>query len=148
MSSFELIDYENIRAANGARYLGFGRFAGIVGCYNTLNLFLLQNNFKHLARAYKINDYERIKNNLSEVRFPNFKFLVTGDGRVNKCVQEILKYTNIKQVSKEEFLKSNFEYPVYCNLETNDYVILKNKKPFELKHNIEFPREYESQTYE
>ena len=144
----KLIDYENIRAANGARYLGFGRFAGIVGCYNTLNLFLSQNNFQPLARAYKINDYERIKNNLSEVRFPNFKLLVTGDGRVNNGVQELLKYTNIKQVSHEEFLKSNFEYPVYCNLETKDYVIHKNKKPFQLKHFIEYPREYESQTYE
>ncbi|MDC0060695.1 hypothetical protein OAJ19_03140, partial [Pelagibacteraceae bacterium] len=144
----KLIDYENIRAANGARYLGFGRFAGIVGCYNTLNLFLSQNNFQPLARAYKINDYERIKNNLSEVRFPNFKLLVTGDGRVNQGVQEILKYTNIKQVSKEEFLKSNFEYPIYCNLETKDYVIHETKKPFELKHFIKFPREYESKTYE
>ena len=142
------IDYENLRSKVGARYLGFGRFAGIVGCYNTLNLFLSQNNFQPLARAYKINDYERIKNNLSEVRFPNFKLLVTGDGRVNNGVQELLKYTNIKQVSDEEFLKSNFEYPVYCNLETKDYVIHKNKKPFELKHFIEFPSEYESQTYE
>ena len=144
----KLIDYENIRDKNGTRYLGFGRFAGIVGCYNTLNLFLSQNNFQPLARAYKINDYERIKNNLSEVRFPNFKLLVTGDGRVNNGVQELLKYTNIKQVSDEEFLTSNFEYPVYCNLETKDYVIHKNKKPFELKHFIEFPKEYESQTYE
>ena len=144
----KLIDYENIRDKNGTRYLGFGRFAGIVGCYNTLNLFLSQNNFQTLARAYKINDYERIKNNLSEVRFPNFKLLVTGDGRVNNGVQELLKYTNIKQVSDKEFLKSNFEYPVYCNLETKDYVIHKNQKPFELKHFIEFPREYESQTYE
>ena len=143
-----LIDYENIRDKNMSRYLGFGRFAGIVGCYNTLNLFLSQNNFQPLARAYKINDYERIKNNLSEVRFPNFKLLVTGDGRVNKGVQEILKYTNIKQVSKAEFLKSNFDYPIYCNLETKDYVIHQTKKPFELKHFIKFPREYKSNTYE
>ena len=37
-----LIDYENIRdeSKNAYRYLGFGRFAGIVGCYNTLNLCL------------------------------------------------------------------------------------------------------------
>ena len=37
-----LIDYENIREVSGEgyRYLGFGRFAGIVGCYNTLNLYL------------------------------------------------------------------------------------------------------------
>lgn len=144
----KLIDYENIRAANGARYLGFGRFAGVVGCYNTLNLFLSQNNFQPLARAYKINNYEKIKNNLSKVRFPNFKLLVTGDGRVNNGVQEILKCTNIKKVSDEDFLKKNFEYPVYCNLETKDYVIHKNKKAFELKHFIEFPKEYESRTFD
>ena len=76
-----------------------------MGCYNTLNLFLSQNNFQPLARAYKINDYERIKNNLSEVRFPKFKLLITGDGRVNSGVQEILKYTNINQVSFKEFLE-------------------------------------------
>ena len=85
----KLIDYENIRAANGSRYLGFGRFAGIVGCYNTLNLFLLQNNFQPLARAFKINNYERLIKNLSEVRFPNFKMLITGDGRANRGVQEL-----------------------------------------------------------
>ena len=103
--NIKLIDYENIRAANGSRYLGFGRFAGIVGCYNTLNLFLLQNDFQPLARAHKINDYERIIKNLSEVRFPNFKLLVTGDGRVNSGVQEVLKFTNIKKVSPKEFLE-------------------------------------------
>ena len=145
--NIKLIDYENIRAANGSRYLGFGRFAGIVGCYNTLNLFLLQNNFQPLARAYKINDYERIIKNLSEVRFPNFKLLVTGDGRVNKGVQEVLKFTNIKKVSTKEFLEKNFENPVYCNLDTKDYVTHKSKKPFELKHFIEFPKEYEATTF-
>ena len=146
--NIKLIDYENIRAANGSRYLGFGRFAGIVGCYNTLNLFLLQNNFQPLARAYKINDYERIIKNLSEVHFPNFKLLVTGDGRVNKGVQEVLKFTNIKKVSTKEFLEKNFENPVYCNLDTKDYVTHKSKKPFELKHFIEFPKEYEATTFE
>ena len=37
-----LIDYENIRETSGKgyRYLGFGRFAGIVGFYNTLNLYI------------------------------------------------------------------------------------------------------------
>ena len=54
-----LIDYENIRGKNGTRCLGFGRFAGIVGCYNTLNLFLKVLGKQSLASAYKINDYER-----------------------------------------------------------------------------------------
>ena len=37
-----LIDYENVREASGEgyRYLGFGRFAGVIGTYNTLNLYL------------------------------------------------------------------------------------------------------------
>ena len=146
--NIKLIDYENIRDASGSRYLGFGRFAGIVGCYNTLNLYLLQNKFQPLARAYKINNYERIIKNLSEIYFPKFKLLVTGDGRVNKGVQEVLKFTNIKKVSKKEFLERDFENPVYCNLDTKDYVAHKSKKPFDLKHFIEFPKEYESTTFD
>tara|TARA_B100001250_G_scaffold283883_1_gene245929 strand:+ start:636 stop:1874 length:1239 start_codon:yes stop_codon:yes gene_type:complete len=146
--NIKLIDYENIRDTNGSRYLGFGRFAGIVGCYNTLNLYLLQNKFQPLARAYKINNYERIIKNLSEIYFPKFKLLVTGDGRVNKGVQEVLKFTNIKKVSKKEFLERDFENPVYCNLDTKDYVAHKSKKPFDLKHFIEFPKEYESTTFD
>ena len=146
--NIKLIDYENIRDANGSRYLGFGRFAGIVGCYNTLNLYLLQNKFQPLARAYKINNYERIIKNLSEIYFPKFKLLITGDGRVNKGVQEVLKFTNIKKVSKKEFLEKDFENPVYCNLDTKDYVSHKSKKPFDLKHFIEFPKEYESTTFD
>ena len=50
--------------------------------------------------------------------------MVTGDGRVNKGVQEILNFTNIKKVSKKEFLEKNFENPVYCNLDTKDYATL------------------------
>ena len=144
----KLIDYENIRAANGSRYLGFGRFAGIVGCYNTLNLFLLQNNFQPLARAFKINNYERLIKNLSEVRFPNFKMLITGDGRVNRGVQEVLKYTNVKKITPEDYLDNKFDYPVFCNLDTKDYVIHNENKKFELEHFINYPREYQSKTFE
>ena len=59
-----LIDYENIREVSGKgyRYLGFGRFAGIVGCYNTLNLYLKLQKEKSLPRAFEINSYEKIKN--------------------------------------------------------------------------------------
>ena len=42
-----LIDYENLRenSGEGFRYLGFGRFAGIIGTYNTLNLYLQLHQF-------------------------------------------------------------------------------------------------------
>jgi len=140
----KLIDYENIRDSKGSRYLGFGRFAGIVGCFNTLNLYLSYNKFISLGRAYKINNYERLKNNLSNVIFPKFKLLITGDGRVAKGALELLKQTNIIQVSKHEYLNTEIDKPVFCNLETCDYISHPDKNNFDLAHFINNPKEYAS----
>ena len=140
----KLIDYENIRDNKGSRYLGFGRFAGIVGCFNTLNLYLSYNKFISLGRAYKINNYERLKNNLRNVIFPKFKLLITGDGRVAKGALELLKQTNITQVSKDEYLNAEIDKPVFCNLETCDYILHPDKKNFDLTHFINYPKEYAS----
>ena len=140
----KLIDYENIRDKNSSRYLGFGRFAGIVGCYNTLNLCLELFNKQPLARAHRINSYERLISNLKNLYFPNMKVLVTGDGRVAKGVIEVLRQTNIKEVSKEKFQNDNFDNPVFCNLETKDYVVSNLNKEFDLNHFIKYPKEYKS----
>ena len=140
----KLIDYENIRDKNSSRYLGFGRFAGIVGCYNTLNLCLELFNKQPLARAHRINSYERLISNLKNLYFPYMKILVTGDGRVAKGVVEVLKQTNIKEVSKEKFKIDNFDNPVFCNLQTKDYVESNLNKKFDLNHFIKNPKEYKS----
>ena len=140
----KLIDYENIRDKNSSRYLGFGRFAGIVGCYNTLNLCLENYNKQSLARAHRINNYQRLIDNLKNLYFPKMHILITGDGRVAKGVIEVLKQTNIKEVSKEIFKNNNFDYPVFCNLETKDYVESNLNKEFDLNHFIQYPKEYKS----
>ena len=140
----KLIDYENIREKNGNRCLGFGRFAGIVGCYNTLNLFLKVLGKQSLASAYKINDYERLVLNFKNLYFPKAKVLVTGDGRVSKGVIELLNQTNIKEVSKKDFLEKKFDDPIFCNLDTKDYVINNSSTNFNLEHFIKNPREYSS----
>ena len=139
-----LIDYENIRGKNGTRCLGFGRFAGIVGCYNTLNLFLKVLGKQSLASAYKINDYERLVLNLKNLYFPKTKILVTGDGRVAKGVIELLNQTNIKAVSKKDFLEKKFDQPIFCNLETKDYVTNNSSTNFSLEHFINNPQDYSS----
>ena len=139
-----LIDYENIRGKNGTRCLGFGRFAGIVGCYNTLNLLLKVLGKQSLASAYKINDYERLVLNLKNLYFPKTKILVTGDGRVAKGVIELLNLTNIKAVSKKDFLKKKFDQPIFCNLETKDYVTNNSSTNFNLEHFIDNPQDYSS----
>ena len=139
-----LIDYENIRGRNGTRCLGFGRFAGIVGCYNTLNLLLIVLGKQSLASAYKINDYERLVLNLKNLYFPKTKILVTGDGRVAKGVIELLNQTNIKAVSKKDFLEKKFDQPIFCNLETKDYVTNNSSTNFNLEHFINNPQDYSS----
>ena len=139
-----LIDYENIRGKNGTRCLGFGRFAGIVGCYNTLNLLLKVLGKQSLASAYKINDYERLVLNLKNLYFPKTKILVTGDGRVAKGVIELLNQTNIKAVSKKDFLEKKFDQPIFCNLETKDYVTNNSSTNFNLKDFIDNPQDYSS----
>ena len=139
-----LIDYENIRGKNGTRCLGFGRFAGIVGCYNTLNLLLKVLGKQSLASAYKINDYERLVLNLKNLYFPKTKILVTGDGRVAKGVIELLNLTNIKAVSKKDFLEKKFDQPIFCNLETKDYVTNNSYTNFSLEHFINNPQDYSS----
>ena len=140
----KLIDYENIRGKNGTRCLGFGRFAGIVGCYNTLNLLLKVLGKQSLASAYKINDYERLVLNLKNLYFPKTKILVTGDGRVAKGVIELLNLTNIKAVSKKDFLEKKFDQPIFCNLETKDYVTNNSSTNFNLEHFINNPQDYSS----
>ena len=139
-----LIDYENIRGKNGTRCLGFGRFAGIVGCYNTLNLLLRVIGKQSLASAYKIDDYERLVLNLKNLYFPKTKILVTGDGRVAKGVIELLNQTNIKAVSKKDFLEKKFDQPIFCNLETKDYVTNNSSTNFNLEHFINNPQDYSS----
>ncbi len=139
-----LIDYENIRGKNGTRCLGFGRFAGIVGCYNTLNLLLRVLGKQSLASAYKIDDYERLVLNLKNLYFPKTKILVTGDGRVAKGVIELLNQTNIKAVSKKDFLEKKFDQPIFCNLETKDYVTNNSSTSFNLEHFINNPQDYSS----
>ncbi len=139
-----LIDYENIRSKSGTRFLGFGRFAGIIGCYNTLNLLLKVLGKQPLASAYKINDYKRLALSLKNLYFPKTTILVTGDGRVAKGVIELLNQTNIKAVSKKDFLEKKFDQPIFCNLETKDYITNNSSTNFNIEHFIDNPQDYSS----
>jgi len=105
-----LIDYENIREVSGKgyRYLGFGRFAGIVGCYNTLSLYLKLQKETSLPRAFEINSYGKIKKLLGKQNFNNLKILQTGRGNVSKGSMEVLKHANIKQVSINDYLNKKY----------------------------------------
>ena len=141
-----LIDYENIReiSGKGYRYLGFGRFAGIVGCYNTLNLYLKLQKETSLPRAFEINNYEKIKELLSKQNFNNLKILQTGRGNVAKGSMEVLKHANIKQVSINDYLNKKYNEGVFCNISTREYVERNDGKDYSVQDFTSNPHEYKS----
>ena len=125
-----LIDYENIREVSGEgyRYLGFGRFAGIVGAYNTLNLYLKLYNKKPLSRVYEINNYKEIKKLISKQNFNKIKILLTGSGRASKGAIELLKHANIKEVSINNYLNKKYNEAIFTNISAKEHVEKKDGK--------------------
>ncbi len=141
-----LIDYENVREVSGKgyRYLGFGRFAGIIGTYNTLNLYLKLYKQQTLLRAFEINNYEKIKKQISKQNFNKIKILLTGSGRASKGAMEMLKYANIKQVSINDYLNKKYNEAIFSNISTSKHVERKDGKTSSYKDFILNPHEYTS----
>jgi len=141
-----LIDYENIRdeSKNAYRYLGFGRFAGIVGCYNTLSLYLKLQKKQLLPRAFEINSYKKIQELLSKQNFNKLKILQTGKGNVAKGSMEILKHSNIKQISLNDYLNKNYDEAVFCNISLREHVERNDGKDSSYQDFMLNPQEYKA----
>ena len=137
-----LIDYENIRDDLSRRYLGFGRFAGIVGCYNSLNLYLETLGQKPMPRAHELNSYEKLKDNIGKRDFGNARIIITGDGRVARGSLEFLEFANIQKVLPDEYLQNNNSSAIFCNLPTSAYVSNKDGNVFDLQQFINAPEMY------
>ena len=139
-----LIDYENIRdtSGEGYRYLGFGRFAGIIGAYNTLNLYLKLYNKQPLPRAFEINNYEQIKKLISKQNFNKIKILLTGSGRASKGAIEMLEHANIKQVSINDYLNKKYDEAVFCNISLREHVERNDGKDSSYQDYMLNPQEY------
>ena len=141
-----LIDYENVREVSGEgyRYLGFGRFAGIIGAYNTLNLYLKLYNKQPLPRAFEINNYEQIKKLISKQNFNKIKILLTGSGRASKGAIEMLEHANIKQVSIKDYLNKQYNEAIFSNISPGKHVERKDGKASSYQDYILNPQEYNS----
>ena len=121
--NIQLIDWETITNSNGQRLIAFGRFAGIVGCFNGLLGYGLKTKRYKLKSAHLCEDRNEMEGELYKLALPkNFKLVITGGGRVAGGAIEVLEKTNIKRVSPEDFQSTNFGEPVYTQLDVEDYV--------------------------
>jgi saccharopine dehydrogenase (NAD+, L-lysine forming) len=140
-----MVDYEGLTNNKDVRLIGFGKYAGIVGCYNTFYAYGKKSGAYDLKRAYQCFDRKEMEAELPKIQLPNhYKIVITGGGRVAHGTLEILKKIAIKQVSPDELLNNNYDEPVFAQLMVDDYNKRKDGKSFSRKEFYNDPTPFES----
>ncbi|SDX14422.1 NAD(P)-dependent oxidoreductase [Flavobacterium degerlachei] len=116
-----MYDHETIVDANGRRLIGFGRYAGIVGAYNTIRAFGIKFELFKLPKAETLSGREELIAQLKRIVFPPIKFVVTGSGKVGSGIKEILDAIKITEVSVDNFLTKKYAQAVYTQIDVLDY---------------------------
>ncbi|WP_461533032.1 NAD(P)-dependent oxidoreductase [Sinomicrobium sp.] len=142
--NIELYDHELITAPSGQRLVAFGRYAGIVGAYNGFRAYGLKFDLFELPKAETLSDMEALLTELRSVQLPNMKILLTGKGRVGGGAREILEGIGIKEVGYEEYLTSESDGPVYCQIDVAEYNKRKDGKEFDSSDFYKNPSDYVS----
>ncbi|SNR16697.1 NAD(P)-dependent oxidoreductase [Tenacibaculum jejuense] len=142
--NIEMFDHETIIKENGARLIGFGRYAGLVGAYNGFRAIGLKENLFELPKVESLADLDAVKAELDKITLPNIKILLSGTGKVAHGAKEILDHLKIKEISDALYLTSKFTEPVYCMVDVMEYAKRSDGK---VGHRFEFykdPTGYES----
>lgn len=142
--NIEMFDHETIVKENGARLIGFGRYAGLVGAYNGFRALGIREGLFNLPKVETLPDLDAVKVELDKITLPNIKILLTGTGKVAKGAQEILDHLQIKQVSDALYLTSEFTEPVYCIADVMEYAKRKDGKVGDKFEFYKDPTGYES----
>ncbi len=140
--NIELYDHEVITKASGARLIGFGRYAGIVGAYNGFRAWGLKYNSFNLPKAETLPDQKALIQELNSIQLPNIKILLTGSGKVAHGAKEMLDAMSIKKVSVEAYLSEDFNEPVYCLIDVLDYNKRKDGQVLNRKDFYNHPENY------
>ena len=120
--NIQLIDWEVIKDKKGRRLIAFGRYAGIVGCYNGFLAYGKKSGAYSLKPAHQCDDRADMEAQLVNVKLPNnFKIVITGHGRVGGGAMEIIEKLNLKEVDSPEFLAQDFNEPVFTQLAVDEY---------------------------
>jgi len=142
--NIEMFDHETIVKKSGARLIGFGRYAGLVGAYNGFRALGLRDNLFNLPKVETLADLDEVKQELDKITLPNIKILLTGTGKVAQGAKEILDHLKIKEVSDALYLTSKFTEPVYVMADVMEYAKRKDGKVGDKWEFYKDPSGYES----
>tara|TARA_R110002012_G_scaffold26252_1_gene85673 strand:- start:911 stop:2134 length:1224 start_codon:yes stop_codon:yes gene_type:complete len=127
----ELYDHETIVKKNGARLIGFGRYAGIVGAYNGFRALGLRDGLFELPKVESLPDYKALKAELHRIKcdLPPINIVMTGVGKVAGGIIEVLEELHIHALKPKEYLQLgqfNNVQTVYTQLDVVDYYTRKD----------------------
>lgn len=142
--NIDMYDHETIVKKSGARLIGFGRYAGLVGAYNGFRALGLRDNIFNLPKVETLADLDEVKAELDKITLPNIKILITGTGKVAQGAKEILDHLKIKEISDALYLTSKFTEPVYVMADVMEYAKRKDGKVGDKWEFYKDPSGYES----
>lgn len=141
-----LVDYECITDEHHHRTVAFGRFAGIVGAYNAIRMWLMRHHNISLKPAFQCRDMDEMMASAREVLplLMGAKMVITGSGRVGQGAMEVLRQLGIKELTATEFLIYGQEEPVFAVVSSRHYIKSKTVGIFQEQDFRKHPEEYES----
>ena len=142
--NIEMYDHEVITRANGARLIGFGRYAGLVGAYNGFRLLGQRDNLFELPKVENLADLNAVKAELDKISVPAIKICLSGSGKVARGAKEILDHLKIREVTDQEYLSQEFTEPVYCLIDVLEYNKRTDGQPGSRAEFYKDPSGYES----
>lgn len=142
--NIDFYDHEALVDGHNRRLIGFGKYAGIVGTYNSIRAFGIKFELFKLPKAATLSGKEALITHLKRLVLPPLKFVVSGTGKVGSGVKEILDAVKIKEVSVENYLTKNYSQPVYTQIDVLDYNKRIDGKELDFNDFFKNPQEYES----
>lgn len=140
----DLYDHETIVDSHKHRLIGFGRYAGIVGAYNSIRAFGIKFELFKLPKAETLSGKEALITHLKRLVLPPLKFVITGSGKVGNGAKEVLDAIKVKEVSVENYLTKNYAQAVYTQIDVLEYNKRKDGQVLDFTDFYTNPQEYVS----
>ena len=142
-----LIDYECLKDEGGKRIIAFGRWAGIVGAYDTIRTIGLRTGRFDLRSMYQCHNFAEAQREMAKLDLPPWKIVLSGDGRVSEGAAFMLDMMKIKKVDPHSFLYKEHHEIVYTQLHSKDMFHCEGHDEFDPAHYHQHPELYRSSFY-
>lgn len=142
-----LIDWEALTDEKRKRLIAFGRWAGIVGAYHAIRMIGLRTGYFVLRQMSECHNFADAEKEFDKLKFPPFKIVLTGTGRVSKGAAFLLDLVGIKKVDPYDFCNNEFNEIVYAQLSSGDMYYKEGADKFDSNDYHAHPEQYKSNFY-